>query len=112
MRFTPSNGLFTGGTTLSIYNWTEGVDHLFFGVDTTGLDNTGFGTGQLAQFSFYSDFGTSLIPRPTGFIGMGEVAPIPEPSAVATVMGLLGLIGWRERRKARAERAGGRRAVS
>ena len=30
-----------------------------------------------------------------------DVSPVPEPSSVVTVMGLLGLIGWRERGRAR-----------
>lgn len=33
-----------------------------------------------------------------------ELVPVPEPSAVAVAMGLLGLVGWRERRKGVAAR--------
>ena len=38
------------------------------------------------------------------FGGQFEIVPVPEPSSVATAMVLLGLIGWRERRKERQAR--------
>lgn len=92
--------------TLSIYNWTDGADHLFFGNGS----GTGLEPSQLAQIKFYSDAGSTVLPFAPGFSGFtgsfGEIVPVPEPSSVATVMGLLGLVGWRERRKAhRARRA-------
>ena len=51
----------------------------------------------------YSDAGTTILPFFPGFSAFtagGEVTPVPEPGAVATALTLLGLIGWRERRKA------------
>jgi autotransporter-associated beta strand protein len=106
--------LWTTGKELSIYNWTPGVDHLYVGTNTSGLD-----ASQLGKISFYSGAPGSLS---TGFPGgafngtpfdglNGEVSPVPEPSSVATVMGLLGLVGWRERRKARLSRQAERRVV-
>ena len=57
---------------------------------------------------FYSDGGTTILPFAPGFSAFtgsfGEVTPVPEPSAMATAFGLLGLISWRERRKSRRSR--------
>ena len=36
-----------------------------------------------------------------GLDNIGVIAAVPEPSSVATAMGLVGLIGWRERRRSR-----------
>ena len=100
INFAASNlATWTGGTTLSIWNWGGstaggGNDQLVFGTNNTALT-----TSQLAQISFYSGSGSGFLGN-GGFVGsLGEVVPVPEPSSVATVMGLLGLIGWRERRR-------------
>ena len=102
--------------TLSIWNWSgntlgNGTDQLFFG----GAGGGGLSLSQLTQVKFYSDAGTTLLPYAPGFSaftgGFGEVVPVPEPSSVATVMGLLGLIGWRERRRARGVERAGRQAA-
>ena len=93
--FAPSAGAWTG--TLSIYHWTGapftggGPDHLFFGTDDTGLN-----AGQLGQISFFSGPGTGFLGV-GGFLGTGEVVPVPEPSAVAVAIGLAGLVAGRER---------------
>ncbi len=96
--------------TLGIWNWSGntlggGTDQLFFGNGS----GTGLTVGQLTQVKFYSDAGTTILPFAPGFSaftgGFGEVVPVPEPSSVAVAMGLLGLIGWRERRKGQRERA-------
>ncbi len=98
--------------TLSIWNWSGnqgiggGTDQLFFG----GAGGGGLTASQLTQVKFYSDAGTTILPFAPGFSAFtgsfGEVVPVPEPSSVATVLGLLGLIGWRERgRSRRAARA-------
>ena len=106
LHFSDSN-LATWTGTLSIWNWSGlpvsggGTDRIFFG-DGTG---TGLTASQLLQVSFYSDAGSTLFSSPTGFVGSsGEIVPVPEPSSVATVLGLLGLVGWRERRKGQAAR--------
>lgn len=115
-RFADSTSTIWGtGATLSIWNWTEGTDHLYVGINNTGLNS-----GQLAKISFYTDAGTTLSNSFAGgaFNGSpldglnGEVSPVPEPSTVATVMGLLGLVGWRERRNARVARSAGRRIAA
>ncbi len=105
------SALWTSGKTLSIWNWTPSVDHLYVGTNTSGLD-----ASQLGKISFYNGSPGTLSSgfaggafNGTRFGGLnGEVTPVPEPSSVATVMGLLGLIGWRERRNARLVRAVGR----
>lgn len=110
-RFSDSSSLTWGSATLSIWNWTPGVDHLYVGVNNSGLN-----PGQLGKISFYSDSGVNLSNTFAGsafngtpFDGLnGEVSPVPEPSSIATLMGILGLIGIRERRKQRESRKAGR----
>ena len=73
------------------------------------ITNTGDGTGtglqqsQLDKIKFYSDAGMTILPYAPGFAAfsgsLDEVVLVPEPSSVATVPGLLGLIAWRERRQ-------------
>ena len=48
--------------------------------------------------------GRSKRANSDGMTQAGEIVPVPEPSSVATVLGLLGLVGWRERRKGQAAR--------
>ena len=97
-RFANSSAISWTGTTLSIWNWSAGFDHLYFGANSSGLQQS-----QLDKIKFYSDGGTTILPFAPGFSAftgsLGEVVPVPEPGAVATALGLLGLIGWRERRK-------------
>ncbi len=100
---------------MNSYNYTPGSDHLFFGIvdhDFNGADG-GLTTAQLSQVSFFSGINTGFLGT-TSFLsaGAGEIVPVPEPSSVATVMGLLGLIGWRERRKARLTRQTARVAMA
>jgi autotransporter-associated beta strand protein len=86
----------TGGATLSIYNWGGstaggGLDQLLFGSDTTALT-----AGQLGQISFYSGAGTGFLGAGTFVGSLGEVVPVPEPSAVFVALGLVGLAARRE----------------
>ena len=99
-RFADSTSVaWTSGQTLSIWNWTAGVDHLYFGSTFGG----GVTAGQLGQISFYSG------ANGTGFVGLaaydvgGELSAIPEPSTTGLlgVAGLAGLIGFREFRRRR-----------
>ncbi len=102
------------GKVLSIWNWTAEVDHLYFGSNPSGLTSS-----QLSQITFYSDAGSTLANGFSGaafngspFDGLnGEISPVPEPSTVAVAMGLLGLVGWRERRKSSLARQATRLAV-
>jgi hypothetical protein len=105
-RFATGLGDWTG-LTLSIYNWTAGIDHLYFGTDPSGL-----AASRLPQISFFTDAGMTLANGFTGaefngvpFDGVnGEISPVPEPSSVIAAMGLLGIAGWRERRAASVSR--------
>jgi hypothetical protein len=91
----------TWNGTLSIYNWAgvnSSTDQLFFGSDNNGLTST-----QLGQITFYSGgVGTQTLLGTGGTIssaGEVELAAVPEPSTTALVVGMLGLVGWRERRR-------------
>ena len=106
MHFANSSAATWGSFTLQIWNWEGnpyvggGTDQLFFGSDNTGLISS-----QLNKITFYPGDGTSTpYSLPTGFApivgsSFGEVAPVPEPSAVVACLSLLGLAGYRERRR-------------
>ncbi len=94
LRFADSSAKSWMGT-LSVWNYTSTVDHLYFGNVLGG----GVPANGLSQINFYSDSGMSSF-RPAGFgPDAGEVSPVPEPSSVAIGVGLLGLAGWRERKR-------------
>ena len=100
----------TASTILSILNWSGTAfqaggatdDRLIF----AGSASTFTSVFNQADVSFNGTFGYSAIQFDGGHF---EVVPVPEPTSVATVMGLLGLIGWRERRKGLQARQGERR---
>ena len=98
-RFADSSGAtWASGKYLSIWNWTAGTDHLFFGANSSGLLD-----GQLNRIKFYSDSGATPLGFAAAFTGsFGELVPVPEPSSVAVALGMFGLIGARERRIFRA----------
>jgi autotransporter-associated beta strand protein len=102
LRFTDSAAApWDGVIVLNIWNWTEGVDHLFFGANTSGLT-----LAQLNAIRFYSDNGATLVGHELSvhFVGsLGEVSPVPEPSSVLTGLAIFALAGWRERRRLRAK---------
>ena len=114
--FADSSALtWNAGARLSLWNWSGnvyvgGTDRIHFGTGTS----LGLTSSQLAQIDFYSDAGLtqySITPAfsSNAFVGsFGEVVPVPEPTAMGVAMGLLGLISWRERRRARASRSAGR----
>ena len=102
-----------GGATLNVLDWTGSIysgmnsdpdtnlsqDRLLFSSLASGTTQA-----QLANIKFYSDSGA--------FIGTGaqvsftpgtpplEVVPIPEPSSLVVGLGLLGLLGWTQNRRA------------
>lgn len=102
--FAASNAAsWTGGATLSIYNWGgtaadgtvlgSGADVLRFGNSATGLNS-----GQLAQVIFYSDSGTTPLGEAT-ILSDGTVVPVPEPATVAAAALALLLVARRLRRR-------------
>ena len=70
--------LWNSSAALSIWNYTLGLDHLYFG---SGL-SAGLTSPQISQFIFYSDDGQTRIASSLGFNGAGEISPVPEPSAI------------------------------
>jgi hypothetical protein len=80
INFANSSGATWSGT-LSIYNWSGtpvtggGTDQLSFGTDPSALT-----PGQLAEFQFYSDSGTTAFGAGAIILSNGEVVPVPEPS--------------------------------
>jgi len=97
LRFANSSSAAWTGT-LSIWDWNPTVDTIFFGNSNLGLT-----TAQLADINFYGDQGMTLLQNTTGaqIYPNGGLAEIPEPSAIAVGIGLLGLIVWRERKRFR-----------
>ena len=97
-----STQTWTGGTTLSIYNYSgvaytgNGSEQLLFGTDTTGLTAT-----QLSQISFYSGGAGSTFLGTGGWAldGDGEVVPVPEPSTWAAGLLTVLTIGYTQRRR-------------
>lgn len=80
---------------LSIYNWNPETDRLFFGTDNTSLT-----IDQLALITFYSDTGFTALGAPTfTSANIGELIAIPEPSAIATLLGGVALLGLSRRRR-------------
>ena len=105
---------YTPGDAISIRNWTGMIrsdngsasnDRLLF---TTP---PGFTDAQLASIQFYDDIGSPFAPGATliPFNGYSELVPVPEPAAIFTTIGLLGLVGYRERRRARSSNGVARR---
>jgi fibronectin-binding autotransporter adhesin len=91
LRFADSSAASWTGT-LNVWNWTEGVDQLFFGTSASDLTS-----GQLGQISLYSGSGTGFLG--TGAINSsGSISAVPEPSSMLGALSLLGLAAYRERR--------------
>ena len=117
LKFTGVSSL--GGFTLQVWNYTPGVDHLFFGTSSTGSGLAGtvsiptnFGYGNAPgsyNIRFFSDNGSTpffggtaeggaFLPTQLAVNGQGEIVPVPEPTAVLSAGFLLLAVGWRERR--------------
>jgi hypothetical protein len=113
MIFAPA-ATFNGGATLAIWNWSgpnydlgqndvgtigDTQDRFLFQGASSGLNAT-----QLAQISFFSDAGTTLLgtAQEVSFGGSYEIVPVPEPSSAALLgaAGVVALAGYRRRRAA------------
>jgi autotransporter-associated beta strand protein/T5SS/PEP-CTERM-associated repeat protein len=95
--FADSSALTWTGT-LEIHNWSGdayggGTDRLFFGNAATGLT-----ADQLARIVWKNPFGMGDVTASVIYAN-GEVVPVPEPGTIAAVLGLIGFVGWRERRR-------------
>ena len=99
-----ASGTYSAGT-LSILNWNGSP--LTAGVDGTN-DRLMFQGNDAERMTFLSAFSQSSVAFngfSSGYTAIQfdsshfEIVPVPEPSSVAVAMGLLGIIGWRERRK-------------
>jgi hypothetical protein len=114
MEFGSANFSTWGTNTLSVWNYTPGVDHLIFdSVTGTIMMSTPYGViPTTADILFYSDNGQTLINRfggfplansyqyenPNYYTYAGEVVPVPEPTAILSMALLLVAVGWKERR--------------
>jgi autotransporter-associated beta strand protein len=111
LTFADSSASSWGSFRLSIYNWS-GTTFTGGGTDQLRFTGNGLTTAQLGQIDFFS--GTTLdskisitgaFPANAFVGGMGEVAPVPEPSTVMAAIGLLGLTGLGARLRHRASPA-------
>ena len=88
------------GLTLTVSNWSgSATDQIFFGNSSSSLSPT-----QLSEISFIDPAGFATGSYGALLLGSGELVPVPEPSCVAVAAGLLGIAGWRERRRAAVAR--------
>lgn len=104
LHFAASNGNAWTGT-LSIWNWSgttlsagggnagSEFDQVFFGSGNTALT-----AGQLGQISFFSDAGATNLGSAV-FGANGQIVPVPEPATIFGALALVGLVGFRERRR-------------
>ena len=73
--------------------WVAGTDKLIFSSNIGNID--------LGKVNFYSDNG--ITPMGTTFgatiVNGTELVPVPEPTAIASILALLGLAGYKERRR-------------
>ena len=90
-----------GSSILKVYDWNGvanvggGADHIYVGLDVSGLTPT-----QLSQIQFYSDAGFSPIGSGANILSSGEVVATPEPTLLSLIgFGALGLMGRRRRRQ-------------
>ena len=100
-----------GSNSLNIWNWTatnlpaeadggvagDGLrDRLLF----TTLGS--LSTAELSQIHFFSDAGSTALGSEAGQISFGgnqELVPVPEPTTIFGALALVGLVGYRERRR-------------
>jgi len=90
----------TDGMTLSIYNWS-GISGYSGGTDQLIFSNSTGVAAHLDQVMIYSDNGTHQVGTAKLYAN-GELGAVPEPSTYIGAIALLGLVGWRERRRINA----------
>jgi len=96
LHFADSSSTTWNGT-LSIYNWNAANDSLYFGLTDSGLTSA-----QLADITFYSDSGSTLLGT-AAFAGNNNgqvvVTAVPEPSVGVMLLGGAGLLGMFKSRR-------------
>lgn len=93
-----------GSSILSVTNWTN--TH-FNGSQNSGLstddrlvfDQDLQAAGLLSQINFGSGLTTQQIALGNGFYEIGAITAVPEPATIFGPLALLGLVGYRERRR-------------
>ena len=102
LTFANSNAT-DGWTGLKVFNW-DGV--LWTGGGNDRILFSSYTGSQVvfggSEVQFYSDSGTTVIGSGGQLVtspgGGWELVPVPEPSTVVGVLGLIGMAAWRERR--------------
>ena len=101
------SGLSLGGFALTVSHWSgtyytagETTDHGPASEDRLLFGSLSLTGAQLAQISFYNDAGAFIgNGAQVSFGGTPELVPVPEPTTILGALALVGLVGWRERRR-------------
>ncbi len=109
-------GTHTGGTTLTIENWSGNWNGSGFGEGVDGLHDRLIFAGLTSEFtSSFGQMDISFAGFGSGYnalqfdAGSYEIVPVPEPATSALIgsIALCALIGYRERRRTRRTRSEG-----
>jgi autotransporter-associated beta strand protein len=97
LAFADTHGASWGGYTLSITNYLDSSEKIYFGTTSSGLT-----ASQLSEIVWYNPYGTNstIYGATIDFDGRIRPAPqaVPEPKTVAAMILLAGVVCWRERR--------------
>jgi fibronectin-binding autotransporter adhesin len=97
LAFADTHAASWGGYTLSITNYLDSSEEIYFGTTASGLT-----ASQLSEIVWYNPYGTNstIYGATIDFDGRIRPAPqaVPEPRTVAAIILLAGIVGWRERR--------------
>ena len=102
------SNLTLSGNTLAIFNWSGTIPvanpDLGGGSQDRLLFTTDVSAQALEAIIFYSDSGTTLLGTGSQIIFGSpttafEIVPVPEPTTILGALALLGLVGYRERRR-------------
>lgn len=85
-------GSHTAGSILAITDYDAGSDHLFFAGSDASVFTSAFSQNDI---SFNGSSGYSAVSFGTYY----EITPVPEPSTIFGALGLVGLLGFRERKR-------------
>lgn len=89
----------TGGAFLNITDYDFNSDHLYFAGSDFSVFTSAFGTNDI---SFNGTAGFGAINHGSYYeIAPLSIVPVPEPTTILGAAGLLGFVGYRERRRLR-----------